>query len=409
MMTGKIKLFMLISALLVSSESAKFSIKKMLKGGKSENTEKTATKKQIQPTSVTIDAALSSSILTKTQDQWHTAEMTESKQDEELIQKASGIEIPIIVQMTIDSLQLEFWQPDKSNSENSYGYIVDLKNIKQIKSVWKKDLPLKLVTHGWLPENFLDEVNGVFSIKKIYAVKHSKKYNVLSLDWKKFAGTILYCSASSKCSDVGTALAYILIQLVANKLINPSDVHLIGHSLGAHVIGNCGNVFFELMKKKVARITGLDPAGYRFESSGSCLKPLRSLNKDDADYVDVMHTSSYVTGHTHLLGTSDYFPNNGGSQPGCRNVIAFPGFTLICDHSRAYLFYRESIDNENSFKSLECDSWELFTSNKCAHNNINNMGHHSSPKITGTKFYLHTNAEAPFSKELSIDGKKTKK
>jgi hypothetical protein len=77
------------------------------------------------------------------------------------------------------------------------------------------------------------------------------------LDWKKFAGTILYCSASSKCSDVGTALAYILIQLVANKLINPSDVHLIGHSLGAHVIGNCGNVFFELMKKKVARITGM--------------------------------------------------------------------------------------------------------------------------------------------------------
>jgi hypothetical protein len=36
----------------------------------------------------------------------------ESKQDEELIQKASGIEIPIIVQMTIDSLQLEFWQPE---------------------------------------------------------------------------------------------------------------------------------------------------------------------------------------------------------------------------------------------------------------------------------------------------------
>jgi len=330
MMTGKIKLFMLISALLVSSGSAKFSIRKMLKGaGKQENIEKPVTKKQIQPTSVTIDAALSSGDLTH--DQWHTAEMTDSKQDRNLIEIASGIEIPKIVQVTIDALQLEVWQPDKSNSENSYGYIVNLKNIEQIKSVWKKDLPLKLVTHGWLPENFLDEVDGVFSIKKIYAVKHSEQYNVLCLDWKKFAGTYSYCSASSKCSDVGTGLAYILIKLVANKLINPSDVHLIGHSLGSHVIGNCGDVFFELMTKKVGRITGLDPAGFRFDSSAQCLKALRSLSKEDADYVDVMHTSSYVTGQTNLLGTSDYFPNNGGSQPGCRNSLVNPISNLVCD------------------------------------------------------------------------------
>jgi len=79
-----------------------------------------------------------------------------------------------------------------------------------------------------------------------------------------------------------------------NNVQNEPDVnnwgvlHLIGHSLGAHI---CGFTARELKKRQnrwtVQRITGLDPAQPCFREADASVH----LHKNDAPFVDVIHTN----------------------------------------------------------------------------------------------------------------------
>ncbi|ESP04958.1 hypothetical protein LOTGIDRAFT_70058, partial [Lottia gigantea] len=67
---------------------------------------------------------------------------------------------------------------------------------------------------------------------------------------------------------------------------------------------------------KPGRITGLDPAGFRFINN----PPSGRLAKTDADFVDVIHTNDghvKELGNGETLGTVDFYPNGGEEQPGC--------------------------------------------------------------------------------------------
>jgi len=57
----------------------------------------------------------------------------------------------------------------------------------------------------------------------------------------------------------------------------------------------------------------------------SCLwRPSERLDKDDAIFVDVVHTASGVQGISQPIGHVDFYPNNGKSpQPGCEGFYPF--------------------------------------------------------------------------------------
>lgn len=62
---------------------------------------------------------------------------------------------------------------------------------------------------------------------------------------------------------VGLEIAYLIKKLQQDHDLRPEDVHLIGHSLGAHTAGYAAE-----RTPGLGRITGLDPAEPYFQGMG---------------------------------------------------------------------------------------------------------------------------------------------
>lgn len=81
--------------------------------------------------------------------------------------------------------------------------------------------------------------------------------------------------------------------------VNPDKIHLIGHSLGAHISGFAGKGYQSLTYgQKLPRITGLDPANPCFHDTTSNNR----LDETDARFVDVIHTNLGVFGLNVSIG-----------------------------------------------------------------------------------------------------------
>ena len=93
------------------------------------------------------------------------------------------------------------------------------------------------------------------------------------------------------------------------------NILLVGHSLGGQVSGYAGEYIFRKTSKKLPQITALDPAGPLFQGFFNING--KSLNKNDAEVVYVIHTDKSLFGQRSTCGTVDVFPNGGSDQPGC--------------------------------------------------------------------------------------------
>ncbi|CAI6348190.1 unnamed protein product [Macrosiphum euphorbiae] len=289
--------------------------------------------------------------------------------------------------MFVDGTSLDFlyWNSDLGNNKSM---IFEFGNEKQIINHWIRGQPLKVITHGWRGSD--EDDRGVFSIKTAYV--DAGGFNIITADWNRVASNILYPMPAYLTVQVGSIIAKMLENVVNLAVIDPSDIHVIGHSLGAHVSGACGAAF---SLGKIGRITGLDPAGPGFEYLS-----LRSdyLDDTDAAFVDVIHTAIGTAGYSKAIGHADFYPNEGKPiQPGCFESYTPSGIAKIigCSHSRSHKFYTDSIYHRNSFLATECPTWDEYTSGECKNNNKSYMGHDADPKARGI-FYLKTNSIPPY-------------
>lgn len=148
--------------------------------------------------------------------------------------------------------------------------MIEFGNEKEMIGNWSRGLPLKVVTHGWLGSDENDK--GVFAVKtgKLGVYKKNFKpifswfrrttayistggYNVITVDWNRVASNFMYPLPAYLTARVGSVIAKMLENFVNLAVIDPADIHVIGHSLGAHVSGACGAAF---SLGKIGRITG---------------------------------------------------------------------------------------------------------------------------------------------------------
>jgi len=238
---------------------------------------------------------------------------------------------------------------------------------------------VKILTHG-----FSDSVSsGEKSLFVDAWMDHYKNnVSVILVDWSLLAKAdqisswtdYVYDAAARNCIDVGAFVGLCLAELSYKYDMKGETFHLVGHSLGSHVMGTAGRTFASNHKnsERIGRITGLDPAGPRFVD-GEWLSAIpelgdNMLNKDDATFVDVIHSNGGFDpcivmclktrcGTILQLGDFDFYPDGGSVQSGCL-IGTDANIGGICSHSRSVHYYYWSIRNPKMFPAQSCASVE---------------------------------------------------
>ncbi|XP_067399582.1 pancreatic lipase-related protein 3-like, partial [Emydura macquarii macquarii] len=238
---------------------------------------------------------------------------------------------------------------------------------------------------------------------------------------------VLYINAVNNIRVVGAEIAYFINTLMKMFQYSPSQIHIIGHSLGAHAAGDVGRRI-----RGIKRITGLDPAGPFFQGT----PPIVRLDPSDARFVDVIHSNAAQfpivgLGMVNATGHLDFYPNGGSIMPGCINLIIPAGrkdqeaylkgnILPTCHHSRSHQFYFHSILHPNGFLGYPCRTYEFFQEGicfPCPKEGCPMMGHYADQfpaklEKINQKYFLNTGAVPPFtswSQRVSIKLAGTKK
>ncbi|CAL1269472.1 unnamed protein product [Larinioides sclopetarius] len=263
----------------------------------------------------------------------------------------------------------------------------------------------KILIHGYTVE--LKPGNLFQLIKDSLLLEDS--YNVIIVNWTQY-NQGLYPFAVKNGYLVGIEVGNFINFLTNEKGVDPTDVHLIGHSLGAHVSGVAGK-----QVPNLGRISGLDPAYPLYKLNVT----FDRLTDSDADFVDVIHCSNGVIdngskgyGIPYPIGQINFYPNGGINQPSCklgRNYSNADGEIeeiktnqdlISCRHDICPIYFLYSI-RDCEFLSKECGSYRRYKGEKCFTEShpTDVMGLHTE-KIPGlsthSKFYLNTTAYPPY-------------
>ncbi|XP_067140228.1 pancreatic lipase-related protein 2-like [Centruroides vittatus] len=224
-----------------------------------------------------------------------------------------------------------------------------------------------IIVHGWIDQDF-----GPWQERLKDRILLNEDCNVIVVDWTK-GNKPPYTQATANTRVVGAEIALLVNLLEEKRNIDPRNVHIIGHSLGAQIAGYAGERI-----KHLGRITGLDPAEPYFQY----MPPMVRLDETDAEFVDVIHTDSNSIlllgfGMEQPCGHVDFYPNNGRNQPGCEKrgrliklitegIIEGGGRFVGCNHQRAVEFYASTVTQKKCLPvGYKCSSWDNFLEGKC--------------------------------------------
>ncbi|KAK9507393.1 hypothetical protein O3M35_007258 [Rhynocoris fuscipes] len=263
-------------------------------------------------------------------------------------------------------------------------FLNDVNSLKN--SNYDASKPTYFVIHG-----YMDDVTAeiIQSIKN--GILGQMEANVFAVDWSKIAIDIFYHIIAQEVPNVGEYIGKFMNFLIENG-DSASNIHAIGHSLGAHAAGFAGKT---VGSGKLKRISGLDPALPAFESAGKNDR----IDASDANFVDCIHTCAGFLGYYYTLCQADFYPNGGENpQPGCL-VIDFG----VCSHGRSHEYFAESIDPNHKFSSQQCTSIPSHSTDGCVKSDAL-MGFPASKQYQGI-FYSQTNSAYPYSQDVTVNAK----
>ncbi|XP_076044501.1 pancreatic triacylglycerol lipase-like isoform X3 [Oratosquilla oratoria] len=252
--------------------------------------------------------------------------------------------------------------------ENKTGIIVPNDDVVfLVNATFSAARPTKIIIHG-----FLDAPSASWMVDMVSALLSMGTFNVFTVNWSG-GSRALYSQAVANTRVVALEVALLITTLKHYANLQLADVHIIGHSLGAHTAGYVGE-----RVPGLGRITGLDPAEPFFQH----LPPMVRLDPSDAAFVDVIHTDSdsiFSLGYglQQPVGHLDFYPNGGRNQPGCDTLYRVPltafkqGLDaanrelVACSHNRAPKLFVDAVINPCPYTAFTCPSYEEYEEGLC--------------------------------------------
>nr|XP_022910632.1 pancreatic triacylglycerol lipase-like [Onthophagus taurus] len=202
----------------------------------------------------------------------------------------------------------------------------------------------KIFISGWL-EGY--NIKWILEMRDIYLKK--SRYNIIVFNWDQYS-YMHYIFSTELCRELGKNLGDFISDLVITLELDLNKIHIIGHSLGAQIAGFTGQRVMKRLYRRIGRISALDAAGPIFNFNTESYR----LDRNDANFVDAIHTNNFFFGYYGPCGTVDVFVNNGIFQEGCPTIYDIMRSMrcedihrfLFCSHSKSIEVWKRSI-NEN--------------------------------------------------------------
>ncbi|XP_075970569.1 lipase member H-like [Anticarsia gemmatalis] len=226
------------------------------------------------------------------------------------------------------------------------------------------------LAHGWNGDGS-NHMNRLLTT----AFLEKDDVNVIVLDWSRLANRS-YTTAKGGTAAVGRGLGQFVNWLVANGFSAYDRIHLVGFSLGGHLVGNAGRE----TGGSVIRVTALDPAGPLWSRDNG------RVVATDGQYVEVIHTNTGFLGYTDPCGDADFYPNGGSSMPGC--------WLSSCSHNRAFEYMASTVKH-NHLLANECATYREASRDRCT-GEVNPMGNSDLFKTRRGIFRVNTARNYPY-------------
>lgn len=132
-----------------------------------------------------------------------------------------------------------------------------------LNSNFQANRQIKFIIHGFIDTPLSNWVSEIKNELLQYSRQNQIGMLVIVVDWA--GGSLpLYTQATANTRLVGLELAYLIKKLRDEHGVRPEDIHLIGHSLGAHLAA-----YATERVSNIGRITALDPAEPYFQGMPS--------------------------------------------------------------------------------------------------------------------------------------------
>lgn len=128
-------------------------------------------------------------------------------------------------------------------SQSDEFHSIDNESFANSRDLFAFDLPIAFVVHG------LNTRMEEWAIDLASAWSQSESINVCCVDWSKWANCDFALKNKYYILSVAKFIAKFIKNLNEKCLFKWSDIRLLGHSMGAHIIGNVGKI---LGRKKIA-------------------------------------------------------------------------------------------------------------------------------------------------------------